>query len=143
MKSVAMRLVFLSMQNMVGMLNGWNALTAYLAGDYGIALICIAVMLWIASWKMPGAAPDKARVQPASEAPMNHAKPGMVVQLNPRTVKNPMFAGCLMVVTEERSWGAIGYVQALGQDGKKGGQAYYRATWEEMEPCGYAKWTVK
>lgn len=59
---------------------------------------------------------------------------GTVVQLNPFTTRNKMFAGCLMVVTEPKSWGAQGYVQALGRDGEPGGQAYYRATWEEMEP---------
>ncbi|MGZ8317538.1 MAG: hypothetical protein ACXWVD_00415 [Telluria sp.] len=73
----------------------------------------------------------------------SRAAQGMVVQLNPHTVRNPMFAGCLMVVTEEKRWGVVGYVQALGEGGKPGGQAYYRATWEEMEPCGYAIWTVE
>ena len=58
---------------------------------------------------------------------------GTIVQLNPHTVRNRMFAGCLMVVTELKPWGCQGYVQALGQDGEPGGQAYYRARWEEME----------
>lgn len=56
-----------------------------------------------------------------------------VVQLNPETVKNPMFAGCLFVVDELKTFGAQGYVQSLGANGKPGGQAYYRATFEEME----------
>lgn len=56
-----------------------------------------------------------------------------VVQLNPETVKNPMFAGCLFVVDEIKSFGAQGYVQSLGANGEPGGQAYYRATFEEME----------
>ena len=47
-----------------------------------------------------------------------------------------MFAACLMVVTEPKSWGAQGYVQGLGENGKQVGQAYYRATWEEMEATG-------
>lgn len=55
-----------------------------------------------------------------------------VVQLDPTKVGNPMFAGCLMVVSEVKAWGAQGYVQSLGSDGKPGGQAYYRAKWEEM-----------
>jgi len=63
----------------------------------------------------------------------------MVVQLAP-TVKNPMFAFCMMTVTEPKPWGAQGYVQALGEDGKPGGQAYYRANWEEMELVGFAEW---
>lgn len=65
---------------------------------------------------------------------------GMVVQLNPDTVKNPMFAGCMMTITEPRTWGAQGYVQALGENNEPGGRAYYRATWEEMELVGMANW---
>jgi predicted transcriptional regulator len=60
---------------------------------------------------------------------------GQVVQLDPGTVRNRMFAGCFMTVTEPKSWGAQGYVQALGANEKPGGQAYYRATWEEMTPA--------
>ena len=67
---------------------------------------------------------------------------GEIVQLNPEAVGNPMFAGCMMVVTEPKTWGAQGYVQALGEDGKPGGQAYYRAKWEEMEPVGRAEWVA-
>lgn len=65
---------------------------------------------------------------------------GHLVQLNPETVGNPMFAGCIMVVTEPKAWGAQGYVQALGENGQAGGQAYYRAKWEEMELVGFAEW---
>ena len=64
---------------------------------------------------------------------------GQIVQLNPETVGNKMFAACFMVVSEPKPWGAQGYVQALGQDGKPGGAAYYRAKWEEMEPVGFAE----
>jgi hypothetical protein len=53
-------------------------------------------------------------------------KPGDVVQLNPETCRNPMFAACFLTVTELKTWGVQGYVQGLGQDGKPGGQAYYR-----------------
>lgn len=70
-------------------------------------------------------------------------QPGQLVQLNPDTVKNKMFAACIMVVTESKSWGAQGYMQALGENGNPGGQAYYRATWEEMEPVGEAEWIRK
>jgi hypothetical protein len=68
---------------------------------------------------------------------------GTLVQLNPFTTRNPMFAGCIMVVTEPRSWGAQGYVQALGENGKPGGQAYYRAHWNEMKIVGYAEWIAQ
>lgn len=59
-----------------------------------------------------------------------------IVQLGP-TVGNKAFAFSMMVVTELKSFGAQGYVQALGdtRDGP-GGQAYYRANWDEMEPTG-------
>jgi hypothetical protein len=67
-------------------------------------------------------------------------KRGAVVQLNPETVTNKMFAGCLMVVTEPKVFGALGYVQALGENEEPGGQAYYRARFEEMELVGEAAW---
>ena len=67
-------------------------------------------------------------------------KEGQLVQLNPETVGNKMFAACIMVVTEPKTFGAQGYVQGLGQNGEPGGQAYYRAKWEEMEPVGMAEW---
>lgn len=68
-------------------------------------------------------------------------KPNMVVQLSPQ-VGNPAFACCFMVVTEPKSWGAQGYVQSLGTREAPGGQAYYRAKWEEMEYIGAAMWGV-
>lgn len=61
---------------------------------------------------------------------------GDIVQLSP-DVRNAAFACCLMVVTELKPWGAQGYVQALGDArDAPGGRAYYRATWDEMEPTG-------
>lgn len=65
---------------------------------------------------------------------------GQLVQLNPETVKNKMFAACIMVVTEWKPFGAQGYVQGLGENCEPGGQAYYRATWEEMDLVGSVKW---
>jgi hypothetical protein len=53
-----------------------------------------------------------------------------------------MFAGCIMIVTEPKLWGAQGYVQALGTNGERDGQAYYRAKWDEMEVVGKAEWTI-
>ncbi len=67
---------------------------------------------------------------------------GQLMQLNPATVKNPMFAACIMVVTEPKTFGAQGYVQGFGDDSNPGGQAYYRASWEEMEPVGHAEWVI-
>ena len=66
---------------------------------------------------------------------------GDVVQLNPETVRNKAFAGCMMVVSEPKEFGAQGYVQALGETREaSGGQAYYRAQWDEMEYVGKAAW---
>lgn len=65
---------------------------------------------------------------------------GDVVQLDPKTTVNPMFRACLMTVTEVKSWGAQGYVQALGEKMESGGQAYYRASWDTMEYVGKAVW---
>ena len=57
---------------------------------------------------------------------------GQVIQLNPETTRNRMFAACLLVVTEPKAFGCQGFVQMTGEDGKPGGQAYYRAGWEEI-----------
>lgn len=68
---------------------------------------------------------------------------GEIVQLHPTKCINKMFAGCLLVVSEPKSFGAQGYVQALGANGGVGGQAYYRARWEEMEETGgMAPWIM-
>jgi hypothetical protein len=69
---------------------------------------------------------------------------GVVVQLNPETCKNKAFAACLMVVTDPKPFGAQGYVQALGDSrDEPGGQAYYRASWDEMELVGKAAWIAE
>lgn len=71
---------------------------------------------------------------------------GTVVQLSPTETKNKMFAACLMVVTEVKSWGVQGYVQGLGGNGEPGGKAYYRAEWgtfERILPNGNAPWIVE
>jgi len=65
---------------------------------------------------------------------------GEVVQLDPFKTSNPMFAGCFMVVTEQKNFGAQGYIQCTGTARQRGGVAYYRATWDEMEPVGDAVW---
>lgn len=70
-------------------------------------------------------------------------KIGDIVQLDPIETKNPMFRGCFMVVSEPKGFGAQGYVQGLGEKMQPGGQAYYRASWEEMEPTGgRAAWLI-
>lgn len=67
-------------------------------------------------------------------------QPRDIVQLCPHTCRNPMFAGCMLVVTERYSWGVMGYVQVLGENGRPGGQAFYRAVWAECEKVGVAEW---
>ena len=67
---------------------------------------------------------------------------GEIVQLSPEC-PNPMFGGCLMIVTEPKSFGAQGYVQGLGEKGEIGGQAYFRARWADMEQTGgRAVWVI-
>ena len=67
---------------------------------------------------------------------------GDIVQLDPVTTTNPMFRGCMMVVTKVKGWGVQGYVQALGKDETIGGQAYYRAESGTFRRCGTAYWLV-
>lgn len=68
---------------------------------------------------------------------------GDVVQLSPKL--NNHFAGCFMVVTEPKGFGAQGYVNALGssQVVTADGMAYYRAKFEDMEYIGKAEWVRK
>ena len=68
---------------------------------------------------------------------------GSVVQLSPESCRNRMFAGAMLVVSELKAWGVQGYVQVLGDDGQPGGQAYYRARFNEFEPTGgMAPWVI-
>ena len=72
---------------------------------------------------------------------VSQLKVGDLVQLDPETVQDKMFAACFMIVTELKDFEAQEYV--LGMDGNPGGQAYYRATWEEMEFIGKAEWILQ
>jgi hypothetical protein len=67
---------------------------------------------------------------------------GMLVQLNPDTVKNKAFAACIMVVDEPKESGCMGYVQVIGEADSPGGQVNYLASWEEIEVVGEAVWLV-
>lgn len=69
-------------------------------------------------------------------------KAGDVVQINPEAhlASNGFFAGCFMLVTEPKLWGAQGFIAMPGERGTMPGHAYYRAKWEEMEPVGVAAW---
>lgn len=73
---------------------------------------------------------------------MEKLEVGDVVQLDPALTENPMFQGCMLVVSEVKEWGIQGYVQSLGADGKMGGQAYYRAKTGTFEYVGRAVWVI-
>jgi hypothetical protein len=73
---------------------------------------------------------------------MNEVQINDVVQLDPLKTTNPMFAGCMLVVTEVKEWGVQGYVQGLGVDGELGGQAYYRAEIGTFEYVGSVAWVI-
>lgn len=74
--------------------------------------------------------------------PKTELKIGDLVQLSPETCRNPMLKGCIMIVSEPKAFGAQGYVQSLGEKGQPGGQAHYRARWDEMELVGRAAWMM-
>lgn len=54
---------------------------------------------------------------------------GDIVQVNP---EKETFGGCMVVVTEVKSWGVQGYVQNAGV----AGQAYIRLKTGDFEPTG-------
>ncbi len=69
---------------------------------------------------------------------------GEILQLNPETTRNKAFAAGMFVVREPLSFGALGYVQMLGENCELGGPAFYRAKWEELEPTGgIAVWVAE
>lgn len=80
--------------------------------------------------------------KPSKEGSESHLEIGSVVQLSP-SVGNPMFACCMLTVTDIREWGVQGFVQSLGEGGEPGGQAFYRAKWKEIEYVGKAVWSIK
>jgi hypothetical protein len=66
---------------------------------------------------------------------------GDVVQINPNS-KYAMFAGCFLTVTEPKSFGCQGYVQCLGDDQRRGGQAFLRPRFEDIELIGRAVFMI-
>lgn len=61
---------------------------------------------------------------------------GDVIQIDPD--HDPIFAGCLMVVTEEKPWGAQGYISS--PDNPKPKFAFYRLKFENGVKIGEAEW---
>ncbi len=52
-----------------------------------------------------------------------------IVQVDP---SYDVFGGCMVIVTEVKSWGIQGYVQSAGVDG----QQYIRLQWDNFEKTG-------
>lgn len=74
---------------------------------------------------------------------MTGLEDGDVVQLDPVLTANPMFRGCMLVVSEVKPWGVQGYVQGLGENGQMGGQAYYRAETGTFAFVGRSVWVTQ
>lgn len=72
----------------------------------------------------------------------NQIETGMVVILRPDNCRNNMLKGCMFTITEIKTWGCQGYVQATGKDEEMGGQVYYRANWDEMDFVGFNPWMI-
>jgi hypothetical protein len=62
---------------------------------------------------------------------------GDVVQIDP--AHDPRFGGCFMVVSEPKSFGAMGYCASP----EESGLFYYRCSFENMEFIGHAEWMNK
>jgi len=58
---------------------------------------------------------------------------GDLIQIDPE--HDTVFGGCIMTVTEEKEWGAQGYVKIPGQ-----GLAYYRLKNADGVKVGAAEW---
>lgn len=73
---------------------------------------------------------------------MIELRPGSIVQVNPDCShgrEGQWFNACLVVVTEVRAWGVLGYVQVPGTTGA----AFIRLATGEFEPTGgYAVWML-
>jgi hypothetical protein len=70
---------------------------------------------------------------------------GMIVQINPETVRNHAFSGCLMTVESVSGIGALCVLQSVGErSGQRGPQFSYHANWDEILPLsdGKAVWCV-
>lgn len=70
-------------------------------------------------------------------------KVGDIVMIKP-TFKTACFRGCLLVVTEPKSFGCQGFIQGVGPTFEEdGGQYYLRPNWDDFEVTGgVAPWVV-
>lgn len=63
-------------------------------------------------------------------------KIGDIVMIKP-SYKTPCFRGCLLVVTEPKSFGCQGYIPIVGETYREeGGNAYLRPSWDDFEITG-------
>ncbi len=63
----------------------------------------------------------------------DEVKAGAIVQISPHVSGGIRgFGGCLMVVTEVKSWGVQGYVKNAGTEGVHP----YRAEWRDVQATG-------
>lgn len=60
---------------------------------------------------------------------------GDILQVNPEATKARAWAGCLVVVTEVKSWGVQGFTR-IPEMPKPTGEAYIRIAWDELEDTG-------
>ena len=66
---------------------------------------------------------------------------GDVMQISPEGHQaEGFFAGCLMIVTEPKSFGCQGFVAIPGERGTIPNRAYCRIPFDDMEPIGRAAW---
>jgi len=66
------------------------------------------------------------------------AKEGVVVQLKPETE----FPYGLMIISEVKYWGCVGYIQIFSKSGQAPEQAFYKAKWEDMFYVGETNWAA-
>ena len=62
-------------------------------------------------------------------------KVGSVVQIAPDESNPGLFGGCMLIVSELKSWGVQGYVRIPGK-----GDSYCRPRWEQMAYVGESAW---
>lgn len=64
-----------------------------------------------------------------------------VLQIRPDNTVNRAFDGCLLIVTDNKGWGVMGYVPIPGPDRDiRGGRAWVGVPWEDLERVGRAHW---
>lgn len=64
---------------------------------------------------------------------------GDVVQIDPET-PDCFFRGCFMLVTEVRSWGAIGFIAIPASRSELPAQAWFRCETARLKRIGPAPW---